>query len=140
MGTTEERQQFVTRLTKLVDRLGYSGHGFIKQLAVKYKVTPGASRKWLSGDTMPSYEICLSLCKEGKVSFEWLMTGRGSMEIATYGADEIRLIHATNREIALLSDFRGAVEDSKKALERMASEADKVATGGQDGVVNGNTK
>lgn len=72
-----ERQQFVERLTDIVELLKYPAHGRQTALALRYKLKQPSVRKWFTGEAMPHYEIALDLCKRALVSYEWLMTGRG---------------------------------------------------------------
>lgn len=72
-----ERQQFVDRLTNIVELLKYPAHGRQTALALRYKLKQPSVRKWFTGEAMPHYEIAADLCKRALVSYEWLMTGRG---------------------------------------------------------------
>ena len=76
-GMSPERQQFIDRLTDVVTLLKYPEHGRQTQIALRYKIKQPSVRKWFTGESMPSYEIALDLCKRALVHYEWLMTGRG---------------------------------------------------------------
>lgn len=73
-----ERQQFVERLIEVAELLDYPAHGRQTAIANRYKLKQPSVRKWFMGESMPSYEIAIDLCKRSQVSYEWLMTGRGS--------------------------------------------------------------
>lgn len=119
---TEEKMQFVARLVEIVTLLGYPEHGRQSQLAAFYKVTQGAARKWFAGETMPSYEICADLCKRARVSFEWLMTGRGSKSFQ--GEYKMKhLIYVDFEELGLITSYREANILGKESILTAALQA-----------------
>ena len=73
----EEKLKFVERLKEVVSLLGYPERGRQTQLAKYYGVTQPSVSQWFDGSTMPSYAICVDLCKRAGVNYEWFMTGRG---------------------------------------------------------------
>jgi len=120
---TEEKMQFVSRLIELVDQLRYPEHGRQTQLAGYYKVTQGAARKWFAGEAMPSYEICIDLCKRAHVHYEWLMTGRGPKEMGTQKASAPEEEDDSSIDIGALKDaITAAIEIDKQGKLKLASE------------------
>ena len=80
-----EKEAFTKRLNLALDRsdLGVPAKGKGRQTYVGklFHVGQKAARKWLEGDGFPKLEQCIYIAKETKVSFEWLMTGRGEMRM-----------------------------------------------------------
>ena len=76
----EEKLKFVERLKEVVNLLGYKEHGRQTQLAKYYNLKQPTINSWFSGNTMPSYAICVDLCKRAGVNFYWFMTGRGKRD------------------------------------------------------------
>ena len=91
---SEERIKFAARFNEIAESLGYTEHGKQVKLANHYKLRQPSVKKWFDGAAMPSYEICVDLCKRARIHFEWFMTGRGPKSIDEYPADDQRIIHA----------------------------------------------
>lgn len=72
-----EKAKFIERLIVVCDVLCYDPKKRQTQLANKYGIKQPSTRKWFTGESMPSYEIATDLCRRSKVAYEWLMTGRG---------------------------------------------------------------
>lgn len=73
----QEKRKFLERLNEVVSLLGYQERGRQTQLAKYYDLKQPSVSRWFDGGTMPSYSICVDLCKRAGVCFEWFMTGRG---------------------------------------------------------------
>lgn len=119
-GMTEEKMQFVARLIDIVTALGYPEHGRQTQLAVYYKVTQGAARKWFAAEAMPSYEISVDLCKRARVHYEWLMTGRGPRSIDDYPIADPRIAQVV-KIMQTMSDYK--MEQAVKIVHTLAEPA-----------------
>jgi hypothetical protein len=59
-------------------------------VAAGLKVTQPSVKKWFDAEAIPDMDKCIVLAKWAKVSFEWLMTGRGEKQtIQTYSSAPI---------------------------------------------------
>lgn len=130
MSITPEKLAFLARLNEVVAMLDYPERGKQTQLAARYNVTQGACRKWFAGEAMPSYEICLDLCKRAKVTYEWLMTGRGQKLLATSSVVTIEerpaeLQWLSGDEAEMLSIYRSIEESSRETLKVIANSLPK---------------
>lgn len=112
--------QFVLRLVELVTDLGYPERGRQTQLAVRYKVTQGATRKWFAGEAMPSYEICVDLCKRARARYEWLMTGRGPKSVEEYLVDDPRIAHVV-KIMQAMPEYK--IDQAVKIVDTLAEPA-----------------
>jgi len=72
-------QQFSDRITFARKRLGLSQ----AQLASILGVSRGACGQWEQGVSTPSVTHMIELARVTEVSFEWLATGRGNIELET---------------------------------------------------------
>ncbi|WP_052262805.1 hypothetical protein [Chromobacterium violaceum] len=77
---------FAKRVNIVCDRLGIPPAGKNRQdiLGKRYGVSQKAARKWLVGEGFPDTAISIRMAVDAKVSFDWLMTGRGQMEVVEY--------------------------------------------------------
>ncbi|VUX47888.1 putative helix-turn-helix XRE-family like protein [Candidatus Defluviicoccus seviourii] len=66
----------VSQRERLADALRRAGHGSKAALAAVAGVHPSAVRKWLSGDTDPSFSAIAAGCRELSVSLDWLAYGQ----------------------------------------------------------------
>jgi transcriptional regulator with XRE-family HTH domain len=123
-GMPTDKQQFVNRLAQVTDILKYPERGRQTQLAKRYNLAQPSVRKWFTGDAMPSHEVLADLCRRSAVSYDWLMTGRGSMFILpNMEADPVlrelsQLIDAMNeedRDLLLRMAGKLAQKDSKES-------------------------
>lgn len=73
------RQAFATRMSIVCDLLQIPPAGKNRQeaLGTMFGVTQKAARKWLVGDGYPDTAKGVQIAMQAKVSFDWLMTGRG---------------------------------------------------------------
>lgn len=108
-----ERRAFAARLNEVcTDRQLPTGRGRQTILARKFKVTPQAARKWLEGEGYPSIDVAREIAKWGKVSFDWLMSGRGS-----------KILYAAEGDPAIehvIVQMRAMEPEQRYLLSRMA--------------------
>ena len=72
-----EKQKFIERLEQVCLILGLDPKRKQTPLAIMFNIKQPSVRKWFTGESVPSYEYIVELCKKTKVAHEWLMTGRG---------------------------------------------------------------
>nr|WP_199065056.1 helix-turn-helix domain-containing protein [Chromobacterium sp. ASV5] len=79
-------EAFSRRVDVVCDRLGIPPAGKNRQyeLGKRFGVSQKAARKWLVAEGFPDTAISIKMAVEAGVSFDWLMTGRGPMEVAEY--------------------------------------------------------
>lgn len=74
-------EDFAQRLRHALDYSGFAkGRGRIGALAIQYNVSRETARKWLAGLSLPELQRMIDIAKQQRVSFEWLSTGRGSVD------------------------------------------------------------
>lgn len=75
----DEKIEFSKRMNFVADILGIPPKGNNRQtlLGKMFHVSQESARKWLEGESIPQTVKCIEIAKKAKVSFEWLMTGRG---------------------------------------------------------------
>ncbi|MEG3792480.1 DNA-binding protein [Lysobacter sp. CCNWLW3] len=72
---------FAQRLRHALDYSGFiKGRGRIGALAIQYNVSRETARKWLAGLSLPELQRMIDIARQQRVSFEWLSTGRGSVD------------------------------------------------------------
>jgi hypothetical protein len=87
--------QFSKRLIELCDEMGLKPFGRQAALtrvigAAGLKVTQPSVKKWFDAEAIPDMDKCIVLAKWAKVSFEWLMTGRGDKrKISAYSSEPL---------------------------------------------------
>lgn len=69
---------FAARVNETCDKLGIARKNRQTELGRLFGVTQKAARKWLVGEGFPDTAICIQMALKAGVSFDWLMTGRGS--------------------------------------------------------------
>lgn len=96
MPNSPEKALFSKRLNELCNDKKMPVHGRQTQLARKFKVTQEAARKWLDGESIPSYERMLKICEFFGAKFEWLISGNGPKDDNAEGfyINDPRVIHA----------------------------------------------
>lgn len=74
---------FATRMGIVCDLLNIPPAGKNRQetLGKMFGVTQKAARKWLVGEGYPDTAKGVQIATQANISFDWLMTGRGRMEI-----------------------------------------------------------
>lgn len=80
---------FARRVNLVCDRLGIPPAGKNRQaeLGNRFGVSQKAARKWLVGEGFPDTAISIRMAIDARVSYDWLMTGRGQMEVTDYSSD-----------------------------------------------------
>lgn len=106
--------------------LGYPERGRQTQLALRYKVTQGATRKWFAAEAMPAYEISLDLCMRANVNYDWLMTGRGSKSADEYPVKDPRIAHVL-KVMESMPEYK--VDQAVKIIDTIAEPAPNGDTG-----------
>lgn len=104
-----EKADFSQRLNKALDDIGVPQKGQNRQEIVgkRFGVTQKGARKWLEAESIPNIDRCIHIAKDLGVSFEWLMTGRGSMK-----NDEA---HSDNAQLLMVM-FNQMTEDEQKLV------------------------
>lgn len=72
-----EKLKFIARLDEVCLIAGIDPRKKQTQLAQMFKLKQPSVRKWFTGESVPSYEFVVELCRKSKVAHEWFMTGRG---------------------------------------------------------------
>jgi len=77
------RNEFATRLNTALDARAWvpKNKGRQIELAKKMGVSQGAARKWLEGESYPDLDKIADLALHLKINSDWLLTGRGDMDI-----------------------------------------------------------
>lgn len=80
MVNNDDKQGFSDRLNAVLDAASITKNGSERQklLARLFKLTPNAARKWLTGGSIPRYEIILGIVDKYKylgITVEWLLGG-----------------------------------------------------------------
>lgn len=79
MNSTHD--DFAQRLRHALDYSGFAkGRARIGTLAIQYNVSRETARKWLAGLSLPELQRMIDIATQQHVSFEWLSTGRGSVD------------------------------------------------------------
>lgn len=83
MRQVTEKAEFSARLNAILDDLGVPPkfEGRQVEVARLFGVTQKGARKWLEGESIPAYEVCVEVARRAGVHYEWLMTGRGPKHI-----------------------------------------------------------
>jgi len=81
MNQTNEKVAFSLRLNRLLDDAGVDQKGDGRQIKVAawLEVSQAAARKWLEGQSVPTFERVVRLAKRLNANVEWLYSGRGPM-------------------------------------------------------------
>jgi transcriptional regulator with XRE-family HTH domain len=107
----DEKIEFAARMNQVADLLGIPPKGKNRQklLGKKFGVSQESARRWLSGEAYPKTGQAIEIAKRATVSFEWLMTGRGSIFDEAGFSD-------TAPEAKILQVMRGMDEVTKRKL------------------------
>lgn len=82
------------------------GKGRQVELGKDFDVTQTGAGKWLNKESIPDTHRCVSIAKKLGLSFEWLMTGRGTMFMRDIPVlDRDKFLEAGSRADKLLADF-----------------------------------
>ena len=125
----EEKLKFVERLNEVVRFLGYPERGRQTQLAREYKRAQTTVKQWFDGISMPSYAICVDLCKRAGVNYEWFMTGRGKKG---YEDNAVQSDPQMNIALQLLQSLPKSERDKAiKILNTLAESPDRRKASGE---------
>lgn len=104
MKHESEKKRFSQRFAELCDdnEIPPDGKGRQRVLAKKWGVSQVTAFKWLRAEAIPETEKCIEIAKGWKVSFEWLMTGRGEKAYRPTPADYSPEILALAKQISEL--------------------------------------
>jgi hypothetical protein len=73
-------KDFSKRLNMILDEIGViKGHGRNVRFSKLVKVTPGATRKWLNGEAVPSMTRAKDIADKLGANLSWLIDGNGEM-------------------------------------------------------------
>lgn len=76
-----KHEDFARRLIHALDFSGFvKGRSRIGALSMRYNVSRETARKWLVGMSLPELQRMIDIATQQQVSFEWLSTGRGSVD------------------------------------------------------------
>lgn len=114
-------KEFADRLRQTLDRARFEeGRGRTGALADRYAVSRETVRKWLTGLTLPELARIIELAKDFDASFEWLVTGRGQIQLAV-AEKSPAYRHLTDNERLLLDAFRKLPEPKRRLLVKFLS-------------------
>ncbi|HEY0204869.1 MAG TPA: helix-turn-helix domain-containing protein [Acetobacteraceae bacterium] len=114
-------ENFADRLRQTLDRAHFvDGRGRTSALATRYAVARETARKWLTGLALPELNRIIELAKDFNVSFEWLATGRGQVQL---GVKETSAVYQrlTGNEDRMLVAFRKLPESKRQLLVEFLS-------------------
>lgn len=98
---SDDRDQLAKRMQFLCDELGLDKSKRQTLLAKKYGVSITTGRNWVNGLKLPSYEQALAMCRDAKLTYEWLMTGNG----APYSSDNVKHLVITDPDLIKLVEL-----------------------------------
>ena len=100
-------QEFAARLHKACDKANLPKiRGRATALGHLMKISYKGAGKWLDGEGMPDMGHSTALAVKLDVSFEWLMTGRGAMNLSTqflHAAEETTGFHVRRNELEIIA-------------------------------------
>ena len=73
-----------------------------KELCLKFGVNPTTIGNWQHGDKLPSTENAILIAMVTKVSFDWLMTGRGEMKPGAVASGTLDISHLSRESQAAI--------------------------------------
>lgn len=91
-------------------------------VAEAYSVSRETARKWLSGLSLPELERMLEIAVKQKVSFEWLATGRGTLEGKGLHVREQPSKYDDTEELRLIGLMRKLPRKKRRALIHLLEE------------------
>lgn len=117
MAATPPHKDFAERLGKALDYAGFPGGAVrIGQLAEQYGVSRETARKWMRGLALPELERMLRLAVQQRISFEWLATGRGTLEGVNLHLREPSGKYEDAEELRLIGAVRKLSRKKRRAL------------------------
>lgn len=89
------KRDFSNRLHELCNNKEVPVQGRQTAVAKIFKISQEAARKWLEGESIPTFERQDQICEWGSVNYEWLMRGKGPKyrDAAIYITDDPQIIH-----------------------------------------------
>lgn len=110
-------KEFADRLHQALDVSGFpQARSRTGALAAQYGVSRETARKWLAGLALPELERLLDIAMRLHVSFEWLATGRGTVEGAALHVREQPGKYADAEELRLIGLVRRLSRRRRRAL------------------------
>lgn len=96
MEKSSLKQEFSARLTDLCDEKKIPPHGRQTIIAKQFNVSQEAARKWLDGESFPTFERLDAIAEFFNVSFNWIACGRGEKRECAPGVyvTDPMIIHA----------------------------------------------
>ena len=117
MAASNPHKDFADRLQQALDYAGFPGDSErIGRLAEEYDVSRGTARKWLRGLALPELQRMLQLAVQQRISFEWLATGRGTLEGVNLHVREPSGKYEDAEELRLIGAVRKLSRKKRRAL------------------------
>jgi hypothetical protein len=115
--TNAPHQEFANRLHQALDFSGFAkGRARTGALSAYYDVSRETARKWLVGLALPELERMLQIAVQQHVSFEWLATGRGTIEGKSLSVRENAAKYSDPDELRLMGLMRKLSRKKRRAL------------------------
>jgi transcriptional regulator with XRE-family HTH domain len=99
-----EKKEFAARFNQILLTKGYE-HKSLAELKILLGVSRTLIHNWKSGKHIPSLHFAGIISSVFDISFEWLMTGNGTID---------GFIMRTPDELALISKYRDLSEEGKQ--------------------------
>jgi len=116
-------KEFAKRLHQAWDYAGFpQGRHRTTEIADHYEVSRESARKWSRGLSMPTIERLHQMAVQMEVSFEWLSTGRGTMEGKNL-VREASTKYDTPEELRLVGLVRKLPRKKQRALIQLLEES-----------------
>lgn len=117
MAATNPHKDFADRLHQALDYAAFpTDPARTGRLAEEYGVSRETARKWLRGLSLPELERMLQLAIRQRISFEWLATGRGTMEGVDLEVREQPGKYEDAEELRLIGLVRKLPRKKRRAL------------------------
>jgi len=115
-------KEFAKRLHQAWDYAGFpQGRHRTTHVADHYEVSRESARKWSLGLSRPAIERLNTMAVQTKVNFDWLSTGRGSMEISN-SVRETPTKYDSAEELRLVGLVRKLPRKKQRALIQLLEE------------------
>jgi len=115
-------KEFAKRLHQAWDYAGFpQGRHRTSEIADHYEVSRESARKWARGLSMPTIERLHQMAVQMGISFEWLSTGRGTMEGKNL-VREASTKYDTPEELRLVGLVRKLPRKKQRALIQLLEE------------------
>lgn len=114
---TPKHEDFARRLSQALDYSGFTkGRARIAALSIHYNVSRETARKWLLGLSLPELQRLIEIATQQRVSFEWLSTGRGSVDGNGLSVRETQGAYGDPEEMQLAGLVRRLSRKKRRAL------------------------